>query len=150
MRSCSQGYWGVYRITFVLAAFHLVMMALTSVTSPFSTYVHSGYWWTKVLGVAAMLVAVLFAPNDLFAYYAWVARCFAPLFLVYQLIVYIDFGYNTNAQLLDRDDKFVDLLCCANPSGQRHQQLMLVVSLSLIIGSISHASPTYTPRISHA
>ena len=88
----SQGYWGVYRITFVLAAFHLIMMSLTAVTSAFSTYVHSGHWWAKILGLGALLIAALFAPNDLFAYYAWIARVFAPLFLIYQLIVYIDFG----------------------------------------------------------
>ena len=40
-----------------------------------------------------MATGTLFAPNHLFAYYAWIARIGAPVFLLYQLIIFIDFGY---------------------------------------------------------
>ena len=68
------------------------MMLATACRSSFSAHAHRSYWFGKVFLVLAILGVCMFAPNSLFAYYAWVARFLAPLFLVYQMVCYIDFG----------------------------------------------------------
>ena len=80
-----KGYWAVYRITFTLTGFFGLMALFTACRCEWSTLVHRGFWFFKVTLFAATLVGMLFAPNDLFAYFAWVARFVAPLFLLYQV-----------------------------------------------------------------
>lgn len=132
--SCT-GYWAVYRISFALSGFFVLMMLATACRSSFAAHVHRSYWFGKAFLVLAILGGCLFAPNALFAYYAWVARFLAPLFLVYQMICYIDFGYTTNQELLEKDEAEDDFLCCSN-GGMKWKGLMLAVSLTLIVGSL--------------
>ena len=40
--------------------------------------------FAKMAFIAGLLLATLFMPNDVFAYFAWVARFVAPGFLIYQ------------------------------------------------------------------
>ena len=81
----SQGYWAVYRISCTLAIFFLLMMILTACTCKGSVHAHQGYWFAKAVFLVGVLAAILFAPNDMLAVYAWIARFIAPLFLVYQV-----------------------------------------------------------------
>lgn len=131
-----EGYWAVYRISFTLAGFFFVMMVLTACTSKAAVYAHQGFWFLKIFFIGALMTAFLFAPNNVLAYYAWIARFIAPLFLIYQAICYIDFGYTINAKLIEKDDNDEDFFCCFNPNGNKWKILMLVISLGLIIASL--------------
>ena len=141
-QSCA-GYWAVYRVSFVLAALYGVLMVLTSCASSFAVYVHRGFWYAKALGLAGVFVGALFAPNEFFAYYAWIARVVSPVFLVYQLIVYIDVGYTLNRRLCDLDDQVPPARLpaypwgCPNESGYAYRKLMLALSLLLIVGALT-------------
>lgn len=82
-----KGYWAVYRISFTLAGFFATMMLFTACASRCSSLVHRGFWFAKVLILVGVLVGTLFAPNTLFAYFAWIARFVAPFFLLYQVLI---------------------------------------------------------------
>jgi len=112
------------------------MMLLTSVTSKFAVDAHRGFWSLKALLFVGVMAGILFAPNNVLAYYAWIARFIAPLFLIYQAICYIDFGYTLNGKLLMMDELEKPLCCCTN-QGSKYQCIMFIVSLTLIFGSIA-------------
>ena len=122
-----KGYWAVYRIAFALSAFHLVLILGTACRCSFSSLLHRGHWFAKGLFLAAVLVGTLFAPNELFAYFAWVARFVAPIFLLQQLVVFIDFGYSLNAGLVEKD----------GDAGNAYKALNLAVALLLLGGSLT-------------
>lgn len=128
-----KGYWAVYRISFALMSFFFLMMIFTSCTSKAATRIHRGYWFLKSFVIVALLAAMLFAPNDMFAVYAWIARFIAPLFLIYQFIICIDFAYSLNAKLLEKDER-MDNFFGLNNEGQKYQCFMLLVSLGLYGG----------------
>jgi len=122
------GYWAVYRISCTLAIFFLLMMILTACTCKGSVHAHQGYWFAKAVFIVGVLAAILFAPNDMLAVYAWIARFIAPLFLVYQMVCYIDFGYRANKMLRDKD---------VEGGTWRWRYLMLLICIVLITGSIA-------------
>lgn len=128
-----KGYWAVYRIAFTLSGFFLLMTLATACTSSASTRLHRGFWFAKAFLVVGIAVGTIFAPNDVFAYYAWIARFIAPLFLIYQFIICIDFAYSLNAKLLEKDER-MDNFFGLNNEGQKYQCFMLLVSLGLYGG----------------
>jgi len=130
------GYWAVFRMSFTLSSFFCCMLLLTACKSAFSTVVHSGFWLVKFVAVGSIFAATLFMPNDVFAYFAWIARFVAPLFLLYQIIVFIDFGYTMSEKCVQRDEDQSQLLCLPN-SGNKYKGIMLVCSIVLILGSIA-------------
>ena len=79
--------WAAYRIAFVLTGYHLLLLVGTMCCGRFAAILHHGYWLAKLLFLASVATGTLFAPNHLFAYYAWIARIGAPVFLLYQLII---------------------------------------------------------------
>jgi len=131
------GQWAVYRISFVLFCLFVVLFALTAYPSKCAVYVHRGYWFAKFFILAAVLVGTLFAPSDMFAYYAWVARFIAPAYLLYQLVCFIDFGYAINQRWVDNDEAEKQLLCFNNSfeDGGRLWKGLLVVSSLLLYGA---------------
>ena len=132
----AQGYWAVYRVSFSLAGFFLLMLLLTCGKSSFSASLHRGYWFGKFFIITAIFVASLFASNDFFAVYAWIARLGAPLFIIYQMICFIDFGYSANEKMLEKDDNMDDLLCCTN-TGSLWKAVMLSGTLGLLTVAIT-------------
>ena len=48
--------------------------------------------WGKFLFVGAVFVGTIFGSDQLFSYYAWVARFVSPFFLFYQMVYFIDLG----------------------------------------------------------
>ena len=100
-----QGYWAVYRISFTLAGFFALMAIGTACATTFATKPHRGYWFAKVAVLVCAFGGSLFAPNDVFAYYAWVARFAAPLFLIYQFIAFIDMSYSVNSKFIEKDER---------------------------------------------
>jgi len=127
--SC-KGYWAVYRVTFTLAAFFLCMMLLTACRCQFATNVHRGYWFAKIALILCTLVGTIFAPNDMFAYFAWVARFIAPLFLFYEVIIFIDFGYNVNSALIEKDERQDVFFGCEN-GGNKYKGVILTLAATL-------------------
>jgi len=123
--SC-QGMWAVYRLTFSLAGFFLVMLLLTCTKTSFSTTMHRGFWFGKGLGLTGVVIACLFAPNDLFAGFAWFARIGAPLFVIYQVVCFIDFGYTFSTKVVEKDEREDNFFGLTNHGG-KYKGFMLFV-----------------------
>lgn len=134
-----QGQWGVFRISFALFSLFVVLLLVASCKSRFSVFAHRGFWMAKILGTVFVLIGCLFAPNDLFAYYAWVARFIAPAFLVYQVVSFIDFGYTMNNKMVESDDAVppAGLLCFSNSNGTVWKKLNLLLCAVLYTGVLT-------------
>lgn len=138
-----KGYWAVYRIAFSLSGFFLLMAVGTACRCAASEYLHRGFWFAKALLLLGIVAGSIFAPNEMFGYYAWVARFVAPLFLLYQIMLYIDFGYTLNAKLVQKDDD-AHLFCgCSNDSGRAYKIVNLVLAFALLVGSLTAIGVMY-------
>jgi len=128
-----KGNWAVYQISFTFMCFFGSMMLFTIVPSKFSSYTQHGHWFLKVILVLAMLISTAFMSPDLFASYSLVARYIAPFFMLYQLIMFIDFGYRMNETLCDFDDDNRRLCCINNESGNLFKKWMLFATVLIYI-----------------
>ena len=136
------GNWAAFRISFVLVVFFMLLLVLTSVKSVFSVVIHRGFWIGKILLIGALLAACVFIENETFAVYAWIARCIAPFFLIYQLVFFIDFGYRTNARWVEYDEEEVNFLGCTN-GGFKWKGYLLSLSALMFAGCILGISFMY-------
>jgi len=84
----------VFRISFILTLFFLACGLLSLV----SDGAHRGFWFFKVIILFGGLIGSFFMPNSMFdnSGYAWVARFGGGFFLMLQILILIDFGYNWN------------------------------------------------------
>lgn len=137
-----QGYWAVYRITFTLSGVFLLMALATACRCECSTRLHRGFWFFKAALIACTLAGTIFAPNDLFAYYAWFARFIAPLFLLYQLLIFIDFGYSLNESLIAKDER-MDNFCGLDNGGFKYHCAILCIALVIFGASFTSIGVLY-------
>ena len=140
--SC-KGYWAVYRIAFVLTGYHLLLCFATACRCRTSALIHHGYWFAKLAFIAVALTGAIFAPNDLFAYFSWVARFVAPVFLIYELILFIDFGYSLNDGLVAKDERQDRFCGCSNDSEWAYKRINLGLAALLFVGSVATLGSMY-------
>jgi len=140
--SC-KGYWAVYRVTFSMAVFFAALMLLTSCKSKTAAQLHLGFWLGKILVLAALFAGALFLPNDVFGVYAWVARFVAPLFILFMLIMFIDFGYNTNTLFVEKDEAEDVFFGCAN-GGNTYKAFLLLLTLLLFAAAFTGTGFMYS------
>ncbi|KAL3926240.1 MAG: hypothetical protein SGPRY_003389 [Prymnesium sp.] len=138
-----KGYWAVYRISFTLAVFFLVMMLFTTCKSKASTQLHVGFWLAKILVLVGLFASTLFLPNDVFAVYAWIARVIAPIFTFFMLTMFIDFGYSTNSLFLEKDEAEDLFFGCEN-NGNAYKITLVLLSLSLFGGAFTGSAFMYS------
>jgi hypothetical protein len=100
-KSCEEadcfGVLGVYRMSFALATFHLLLaLMMIGVRSKGDVRVslQDGWWPMKFLLVGAFLVAAFFIPNAFFEYYGWIALGASGLFILVQLVILVDFAHS--------------------------------------------------------
>jgi len=128
------GYWSVYRISFSIAVFFALMLLFTACKSTFSAKLHRGYWGPKVFLILAIGASAIFMPNDVFAVYAWISRFVAPLFILFSLTMFIDFGYKTSNYFVEKDEREDVFFGCAN-GGNTYKVVLLLASICLVVGS---------------
>jgi len=91
------GTLAVYRITFVLAMFHLLMAAVTfgaSKKGDCRVGIQDGYWIVKIILIIAGTIGAFFIPNPFFEYYGWFALFASGFFILIQLLFLIDFAHS--------------------------------------------------------
>jgi hypothetical protein len=93
VEKCS-GIYAVYRISFALTAFFLIMI-FTSASSEFAM----NYWFLKTSIFLALIVGSFFIPNQMFETYASIARVVSVCFLVLQILILLDFAYGMHELL---------------------------------------------------
>jgi hypothetical protein len=106
-----QGVWAVYRVSFVLCVYFVLMAALTSCTTALSASLHRGFWFAKILLLLALLAWSVYLDNETFAAYREVARYASLPFLLAQTIYLISFGYDWNGAWVDWDGEEYEGLC---------------------------------------
>jgi len=129
-----KGYWAVYRVSFTMAVFFGLMMLFTCCKTKSAAQLHLGFWIAKILVLAAAFGGTLFMPNDVFGVYAWVARFISPIFTFFMLTMFIDFGYNTNALFIEKDEQEDVFFGCPN-GGNTYKIFLLLLTLGLYTGS---------------
>lgn len=90
------GIGGVNRISFALFVFffiHAVLLRFVAACARFD----ASSWWTKLFGFVVLLILAWLLPNSFYAVYMQFARVISAFFLLFQLILLIDFAYTWNA-----------------------------------------------------
>jgi len=91
------GTMSVYRITFSLAVFHIILaiiMINVKFVKDFRNNVQNSFWMIKLLALIGVTVGAFFIPNDFFSYYSWVALVGSAIFIFIQLILLVDFAHS--------------------------------------------------------
>jgi len=96
-----KGNAAVFRISFVLSLFYFLNMLFTMCGG--KGY-HRGYWGPKLVIFFIMLIASIFISNNVFNNdgYAQLARIVSALFLLFQIIILLDFGHRWNESWVDK------------------------------------------------
>jgi len=85
--------------------FHLLQFILTIGVKDQSdkrASIQNGFWPLKFFILIALIVASVFIPNPFFLYYVWVSFICAGLFIIYQLILIVDFAHKLNDYLVEQ------------------------------------------------
>lgn len=120
------GAFAVLRISFGSSLFFAIMailiLGVSSEDSP-RISLHSGCWPTKILLWAGLVGSTFAMPNGVFQVWQQMARVFAAIFILFQLIILLEFVYVVNEYLLDRDDNLA-------------RTALVSLSFLLIVGSL--------------
>jgi len=90
------GTLAVYRISFGLALFHLLMSLLmigVSRRGDPRTTIQDGWWGVKIIFLVGVIVGAFFIPNPFFDYFGWIALVASALFIIVQLLLLVDFAH---------------------------------------------------------
>ncbi len=112
----------VYRISFSLAALHLVLFFLCLFKNELVAAINEGAWPLKFLAVLGTYLASFFIPNDFFLLFGKLATMTSFLFLVYEMIMLIHLAYTWNHSWVDNYDSSSD------SSGQTYWSILLVAA----------------------
>lgn len=135
------GNQAVFRISFALAVFFLLMMAAS-----FSDTIDRGYWGLKFVLYVILVVVSFFIPNAFFNSYADVARVVSIVFLLLMVLILVDFAYNmqdywmTKAGDMDaaaQKDGMEPLGLCNNGWRLSYLVLCFAMIITTMVGLIS-------------
>jgi len=90
------GTLAVYRISFCLAIFHLLLALMTIGTKTRGDcrgQLQDGFWSIKIILLIGACVGSFFIPNVFFNYYGWFALGASGLFILIQLALLVDFAH---------------------------------------------------------
>jgi len=108
------GVYAVYRFSFALFAFFIIMALLTIGTTKFGARMHRSFWFVKVFVLLSLLISTLWISNDFLQAYREVARYASFLFLLMQILLLIEFGYSWNEKWLEYEEKHECEGSCCN------------------------------------
>ena len=122
----------ILRICFGTFLFHLILGVLTIGANNFSdsrVLLHTGLWPVKILLWVVLHLVAFFIPSSTFMEYKWAVLVFAVLFLLLQIVVFIEWIFELNESWLSNDGE-------DNLKGPWH---MLIIAIAIIAygGSIT-------------
>jgi len=91
------GTLAVYRISFVLAIFHIIsalIMIGVKYKGDCRTGLQDGWWLIKIGILVGGSIGAFFIPNPFFEYFGWVAFVASAMFIIVQLLLLVDFAHN--------------------------------------------------------
>eukprot|EP00761_Pharyngomonas_kirbyi_P003688 gb/GECH01003692.1/.p1 GENE.gb/GECH01003692.1/~~gb/GECH01003692.1/.p1 ORF type:complete len:412 (+),score=52.94 gb/GECH01003692.1/:1-1236(+) len=99
----------VYRVSFSCAIFFAINLFFSSplfcVGDALRLRIQHGFWWIKVPAFLVLLVIPFFIPNIFFVVWAWISIFLAAIFMVAQILIYIDFAYSWNESWVEKDEQ---------------------------------------------
>ena len=109
-----------------------IWFTILAIGSRFSDTVHDGLWLVKCVGLVALVVGLFFVP--MLGQYGYIqcARIISTLFLVAQIVSFIDLAYTWNNNLVNRRLFNVVLGLCA--------LLALTIAVMLVIFFVHYAN----------
>jgi len=132
----------VYRVSFVLALFFGTHV-LVGLCGPIDS-LHRGWWGPKIMTFVLLLVASIFISNNVFNNngFAWVARIVSTFFLLFQILLLIDFGYKWNFSWVEKAYKD-SASEYDGPSDKKWLVGVLVSAAALYIGALAGVGLMY-------
>ena len=121
----------VLRICFGTFVFHLLLAILTVGAKDFSNprlLIHTGLWPVKFIVWAGLHIAAFFIPTSFFLGFQWAVLVLAVLFLIMQIIIFIEWIYELNESWINKDG-------AENILGPYHI-LIIIIAVFALIGSI--------------
>lgn len=86
----------VFRISFILVLFHLLVFLVCLMRNQFAAVFHDGWWSFKFLLVLVAYIASFFMNNDFFKGYVVLAKITSVFFLIYQGLTMLSLSYVLN------------------------------------------------------
>mmetsp|Transcript_29731 Transcript_29731/g.68177 ORF Transcript_29731/g.68177 Transcript_29731/m.68177 type:complete len:209 (-) Transcript_29731:59-685(-) len=93
------------RIFFGMACLHFLLAVATIGDTRFAAYMHTGFWFAKVVLLTGLLVGGAFLPLRGLLVFGEMCRWVAMLFLLFQVVALIDLAYSWNESWRSRDDE---------------------------------------------
>jgi len=126
------GVYSVYRWSFALFCFFILMALLTVGTTKAGAKIHRSYWPIKILILIALFFSTLAISNEFLEAYREIARWASVLFLGMQILLLIEFGYSWNEKWLEYDERNeCEGSCCG------WKTAIIVCSAGMYIGSLA-------------
>ena len=91
------GISAVFRTSFTLVLFHLLLCLLCTCKGPLISKINEGAWPVKFVVVLIIFILSFFIPNGFFRGYGYLAMGGGFLFLVYEMVLIVDMAYSWNS-----------------------------------------------------
>lgn len=91
----------VFRMSFILLLFHLLVFIIVLTRTPVAAVFHDGWWSFKFLLVLASFIASFYMNNSFFQGYAIFVKVTSSIFLVYQGITILGLSYVINHSVVN-------------------------------------------------
>ena len=106
------GNYFVLRVSFALFVFFVILSVVTKCDPLF----HNGQWFTKAFIYGLFLVGSFFIPNEVFYVYSYVARFGSFLFILFQLVIMVDYAFDWHEDMLLKMEQ------CENGEGNGNEE----------------------------
>ena len=117
------GVSSVYRISFALVIFHIVILFFVFMRNGCSKVFNEEVWPFKVLFVVVACIGLFFLSNSFFQVYSKIAMVLSLFFLIFQIIMIIDLFYLWGANWINKYDE-----------GQSCYMYLLIIATVLLYG----------------
>ena len=95
----------IFRMSFILMLFHILIVSVILPRMSWSAYFHDGLWIIKFLLVLICFIFTLWIPNIFFQIYGYFSLIISSFFLIFQGIVIIGMSYSFNDYFITQSDK---------------------------------------------
>lgn len=126
---CCSGAVAVYRITWALFIFHIILSFATigvKDKDECRAQIHSDWYSIKFLLLTFLAVVSFWIPNSFFIGYGWVALIGAGIFVILQLLMLIEFAHSLNEGWVENYEE----------TGEKKYVAFLSVATFLCFGSV--------------
>lgn len=116
----------IVRVSLALLLFHLIVLILLFTRDNFAKYINEECFLLKILIVMGFIILLFLIPNEKLYYYVAISKFLSMIFLLYQSITLIDFGYVWNEVWVEKYENGTTF----------YGVLLIVFSIILLVSNI--------------